>query len=103
MNGWSAEVFEGLARLGLPRHEVAGWLAQLPVEPIVNNAMPIQDAIDLVQFLADVTAGFVRFVPGPPSVHPPIDVAAITRYEGFRWVRRKHYYSPDLNPSVPSE
>jgi hypothetical protein len=63
--------------------------------------MPIQDAIDLVHFLIDVTCGFVRFAPGPATVAQPIDSAAITRHEGFRWVRRKHYYSSTLNLPIP--
>jgi hypothetical protein len=70
--------------------------------PLLNPAMPIQDAIDLVRYMADVTVGYVRFAPGAASVAPPIDVAAITKHEGFRWVSRKHYYSTALNlpPSV---
>jgi hypothetical protein len=68
------------------------------VAPLWDPSMPVQDAIDLVQYLADTVCGFIRFAPGPPSVIPPIDVAAITRHEGFRWIRRKHYYSEALNP-----
>lgn len=68
------------------------------LEPVVHPTMPIQDAIDLVHFLIDVTCGYVRFAPGPATVAQPIDSAAITRHEGFRWVRRKHYYSAGVNP-----
>jgi hypothetical protein len=50
--------------------------------------------------MVDVTVGFVKFRPGPPTVAEPTDVAAITKHEGFRWVRRKHYYSQELNPTV---
>ena len=71
------------------------------MEPLIQPAMPLQDAIDLVKYMADVTIGFVRFIPGPPTVAEPTDVAAITKHEGFRWVRRKHYYSPALNPNLP--
>jgi len=59
--------------------------------------MPIQDAIDLVEYLIEVTVGFVRFAPGNATVAKPIDVAAITPHEGFKWVRRKHYFNSDLN------
>lgn len=68
------------------------------MEQLISLAMPLQDAIDLVKYMIDVTVGFVRFTPGPPTVAEPIDIAAITKHEGSRWVRRKHYYSPDLNP-----
>lgn len=60
--------------------------------------MPIQDGIDLVRYLTEVTTGFVRFSAEPTTVAPPIDLAAITMHEGFRWVSRKHYYPTELNP-----
>ena len=62
--------------------------------------MPIQDAIDLVKYMIDVTAGYVRFTPGAPVVHEPIDIATITLYERFRWVQRKHYYPAGLNSEL---
>jgi hypothetical protein len=65
---------------------------------IVGAAMPIQDAIDLAEFLVRVTIGFVRFCPGHPTVGGPIEIAAVTKHEGFRWVQRKHYYDAELNP-----
>lgn len=66
--------------------------------PLASPGMPIQDAIDLVQYMADVTVGFVRFSSGAQVVAPPIDLAAVTLHERFRWVKRKLYYSGDLNP-----
>jgi hypothetical protein len=68
--------------------------------PIVGPAMPIQDAIDLAEFLVQVTIGFVRFCPGNPTVGGPIEIAAVTKHEGFRWVQRKHYFDAMLNPST---
>ena len=59
--------------------------------------MPIQDAIDLAEFLVELTIKWSRFTPGPPTVGGPIEIAAITRHEGFKWIRRKQYYSPELN------
>jgi len=60
-------------------------------------AMPIQDAIDLAKFLAETAAGFSRFSLQPATVGGPIEIAAITKHEGFRWVSRKHYYSSEFN------
>jgi len=60
--------------------------------------MPLQDAIDLVEYLAEVTVGYVRFKQGVPAVAPPIDIAVVTRHQGFKWVARKHYFTRDLNP-----
>ena len=59
--------------------------------------MPIQDAIDLAEFLVDLTTRYVRFKPGLPTVGGPIEIAAITKHEGFKWIQRKHYFSTKLN------
>jgi len=63
-------------------------------------AMPVQDAIDLARYLVEVTTGFVRFNIGhqPKTVGGVIEIAAITKHEGFKWVQRKHFYPTALNP-----
>jgi hypothetical protein len=60
-------------------------------------AMPIQDAIDLARFLVETTIGFVRFaVFLPKNVGGAVEIAAITKHEGFRWVQRKSFYPADI-------
>jgi 20S proteasome alpha/beta subunit len=66
--------------------------------PLAFPAMPIQDAIALAEFLVQVEAALSRFASGPQVVGGPIEVAAVTKHEGFKWVQRKHYYSSELNP-----
>lgn len=66
--------------------------------PLVLPAMPLQDAIDLAEFMVDVTIQFSRFTPGAPTVGGPIEIAAISKHEGFRWVKRKYYFGRELNP-----
>jgi len=66
--------------------------------PLVIPSMPIQDAIYLAEFLVDFVIKFSKFRPGAPTVGGPIEIAAITKHEGFKWVKRKHYYSKELNP-----
>lgn len=65
--------------------------------PLVDPLMPIQDAIDLAVFLARTTAQYTWFCEGPDSVSEPIDVATLTKYEGFKWIQRKHFYDKALN------
>lgn len=62
-------------------------------------AMPIQDAIDLAKFLVETTIGFVKFSFLRPvkTVGGPIEIAAITKHEGFKWVQRKHFFRQDIN------
>lgn len=77
---------------------VLNTCAQRLVAPLASPAMPIQDAIDLAEFLVQTTMGFSRFTPGASTVGGPLEIAAITKHEGFKWVKRKHYYTPELNP-----
>jgi hypothetical protein len=68
--------------------------------PLIADAMPIQDAIDLAEFLVDLTERFSRFTPGAPTVGGPIEIAAITKHEGFKWAKRKLYFERRLNPEA---
>jgi hypothetical protein len=65
--------------------------------PFVMSPMPIKDAIDLAEFFVQTTINFSKFSPGAPTVAGPIDIAAITKHEGFKWIYRKHYYNSDRN------
>jgi hypothetical protein len=65
---------------------------------VATDAMPIRDAIDLAEFLAETTIKYSRFSPGATTVDGPVEIAAITKHEGFKWIKRKHYYSVKLNP-----
>lgn len=67
---------------------------------MVHPAMPVQDAIDLADFLVETTKRFVRFLPGADTVGGDTDIAVVTKHEGFKWVRRKHYFNRTLNPSL---
>jgi len=71
--------------------------------PIIFAPMPIQDAIDLAEWLVHSAIMYSRFKPGAPSVGGPIEIAAITKHEGFKWIRRKHYFSTQLNPELRDE
>lgn len=90
-----------LRERSVPDHEIGDWLntvAKHSNASLISQAMPIQDAIDLVEFLAYVCVQYTRFAPGPASVGGPIDVAAITKHEGFKWIKRKYHFSREYNP-----
>jgi len=65
--------------------------------PLVNASMPVQDAINLADFLVDMTKRYFAFLPGADIVADDTDIATVTKHEGFKWIRRKHYYSPQFN------
>ena len=85
----------------VPPNQIGQVLAQIQAQlnvPLVIPAMPLQDAIDLGEFLVDLTIKFSRFKPGAPTVGGPIEIAAISKHEGFRWIKRKYYFDSRLNP-----
>jgi hypothetical protein len=68
-------------------------------ETLAIPTMPIQDAIDLAKYLVEVTIGFTKFSikKQPKTVGGAIEIAAITKHEGFRWVQRQQFYRSGLN------
>jgi hypothetical protein len=104
VNGTGTRIGEALLKIGIPANEIAAKAIAIQMElsvPLVEAPMPIQDAIDLAEFFVDTTATFTRFKRGAGTVGGPTESAAITKHEGFKWVRRKHYFDEALNPGVP--
>lgn len=62
------------------------------------RSMPKQELAALAESLVHITSLKRKFSAGAESVGGPIDVAMITRSEGFVWVKRKHYFDASLNP-----
>ena len=92
-----------LIEMGIKKSELKGAMNKIDQKLQMNLApapMPIQDAIELAEFLVDVTIKFTKFKPGAPTVGGPIEVACITKHEGFKWVKRKHYFDVSLNPEA---
>ncbi|QDU69639.1 hypothetical protein Pla86_47580 [Planctomycetes bacterium Pla86] len=58
--------------------------------------MPLQDAIDLAEFLVDLTCRWYRSRLGAPTVGGPIEIAAIEEHQDVRWVERKYDDHADL-------
>ena len=99
--GYSQELGKALMASGMEQARVPRAIEEIARHTqanLVNPAMPTADAIDLAKFLADTTKQFVRFLPGSNSVGGHIDIATITKHENFKWVARKQFYSPSLNP-----
>jgi len=102
--GFGSDIFSVLGELMQPPKTSAELQPSLqPIlaarlqAPLVFAPMPIQDAIDLGRFLVHSAIMFSRFLPGAQSVGGPIEIAAITKHEGFKWISRKHYYDQSLN------
>lgn len=99
--GYDQDMGDVLVASGLPVDTVDPLLdhvQQRLMTPLVHSAMPAQDAITLADFLVEVTKRYFAFLPGADIVGGDTDIATVTKHEGFKWIRRKHYYPPELNP-----
>ena len=102
--GYSPYIASALLERGIEEEKISELLQHFQSKtaiPLVPQAMPIQDAIDLAKFLATMTINFSRFTPGAATVGGPVEVAVITKHEGFKWVDRKLYYPRELNQGNP--
>jgi len=60
--------------------------------------MPKPELATMAEALVNLTSIKRRVSRGFETVGGPIDVAVISRTEGFIWVKRKHYFEASLNP-----
>jgi hypothetical protein len=80
-----------LIRRGASRHIVQQWMDDgVGQMPLVVDGMPLQDAIDLANFLVHVTIGCSRFSLAAPACGGDVDVAVITPGL-FRWAAKKRW------------
>lgn len=60
--------------------------------------MPKTDLAAMAESLVNLTSIKRRVSAESETVGGPIDVAVISKNDGFIWIRRKHYFSAELNP-----
>lgn len=71
--------------------------SQSEIESMIEF-MPKPELAKMAEALVNLTSIKKRVSRGMDTVGGPIDVAVISQAEGFVWVKRKHYFPPDLNP-----
>ncbi len=70
--------------------------SQIEIEDMVEF-MPKPELAKMAEALVNLTSIKRRVSRGVETVGGPIDVAVISQAEGFVWVKRKHYFPPELN------
>lgn len=98
--GYSQHLPEALLQGGLDGSQLAPVMQAvrgLTVTPLATDPMPTGDAIALADFLVSTTKHYVHFLKGADTVGGETDIATVTRYEGFKWIRRKHHYPREIN------
>ena len=51
----------------------------------------------MAETLVNLTSFRQRVSPDAETVGGPVDVAIISRGDGFIWIKRKHYFQAELN------
>lgn len=72
------------------------WRSVLRMMP----SFPKDEMASVAEILVNLTKFMERITPGPETVGGPIDVAIITKGDGFVWIKRKQYFDPSLNPRL---
>lgn len=69
------------------------------VDPIIEAVrfLPKDELAAMAESLVNLTSFKRRISMGPETVGGPIDVAVISKGDGFVWIKRKHYFRPELN------
>lgn len=75
------------------------WRRTRFVDPILNavDVLPKDELASLAEALVDLTSIKRRVSTERETVGGPIDVAVISKGDGFIWIKRKHYFEPELN------
>lgn len=60
--------------------------------------MPKSDLASMAESLVNLTSMKRRVSAERETVGGPVDVAVISKGEGFVWIKRKHYFEAGLNP-----
>lgn len=71
----------------------------LYVAPLLSivSSLPMNELASLAESLVNLTSLRRRVSLDQETVGGPIDVAVISRGDGLVWIKRKHYFPPELN------
>ena len=67
-----------------------------PLDLVIAN-LPINELAEVAETLVYIESLKERVTTPEESVSGPIDVAVISKHDGFIWIKRKHYFEADLN------
>jgi hypothetical protein len=81
-------------------NKTADHLAETHTQPLRNvvGMLSINELAELAETLISIESLKERVTRPTETVSGPIDVAVISKSDGFIWIKRKHYFDPKLNP-----
>ncbi|MBN2105375.1 hypothetical protein JW835_15155 [bacterium] len=78
---------------------VQQYISETNIKPIINAVafLPKDELASMAESLVNLTSFKQRISMDSETVGGPIDVAVISKGDGFIWIKRKHYFKPELN------
>jgi hypothetical protein len=77
-------------------NEIMSTFYMNPVHNMVS-ILPKNELASMAETLVNLTSFKRRITMDTETVGGPIDVAIISKTEGFIWIKRKYYFKPELN------
>lgn len=79
--------------------QLNNYIQQDHISPVLDmvNVLPKDELAAMAEALVNLTAFKRKMTVGMETVGGPIDVAVISKGDGFVWVKRKHYFPAELN------
>jgi hypothetical protein len=80
--------------------QTSSYLSTEHSRPLRNviGMLSVDELAELAETLISIESLKERVTRPTESVSGPIDVAVISKADGFIWIKRKHYFDPALNP-----
>ena len=107
-NALSSDDYEGLlGRMATARLDTVKWFHEQmrdllekqhsgPIMSVVG-VLPKEELAEMAEALVNLTSLKRRVTPEDETVGGPVDVAVISKGDGLIWIKRKHYFAPELN------
>ncbi|MFV9630695.1 MAG: hypothetical protein ACNYWM_06465 [Methanosarcinales archaeon] len=79
---------------------IDGKLYETYTDPVTSvvSMLPKDELAAMAEALVNLTFFKRKVSMETETVGGPIDVAVISKGDGFIWIKKKHYFKPELNP-----
>ncbi|KYK27557.1 MAG: hypothetical protein HXS48_23140 [Theionarchaea archaeon] len=80
--------------------ELSNYRREKYVDPVIDVVamLPKDELASMAESLVNLASFKKKVTTEEETVGGPIDVALISKGDGFIWIKRKHYFKPELNP-----
>lgn len=81
-------------------HTMEDYSREVHVEPVLGvvDTLPKEELAEMAEALVSLTSFKQKMSLDEQTVGGPIDVAVISKGDGFIWIKRKHYFKAEQNP-----